>query len=172
MRNANVKLVMALIAVILAVGLTGLLAGNNTIIPNVTKNHSSPLTITATEGLIIPSADNAMPVEVPSDTAWLSIRADGSVYPPVPLVCEGDYTFTQADGGYNTLHVTRSSIRMISADCSTQDCVHQGTASLEAMDFRPLGGQIICLPYKLVVELIPDGQLDSIIILEDSLNAP
>ena len=172
MRNANVKLVIALIAVILVVGLIGLLAGNSNIIPNVTKNHSPSLTITATEGLIIPSADSSTPVEAPSGTAWLSIRADGFTYAPVPLTASGEYTFTHSDGSYNTLHVTRNSIRMISADCSTQDCVHQGTASLDALDFRPLGGQIICLPHKLVVELIPDGRLDSIIILEDTLNEP
>lgn len=172
MRNANVKLVIFLIVVIVAVALVGLLAGNTNIIPNVTKGNPPALTITATEGLIIPSAEQSISAEVPANTAWLSVRSDGSVYPPVPLVCEGDYTFTQPDGGYNTLHVTQSSIRMISADCSTQDCVHQGTASLDAMDFRPLGGQIICLPHKLVVELIPDGQLDSIIILEDTPDEP
>ncbi|MBQ8148896.1 MAG: NusG domain II-containing protein [Clostridia bacterium] len=172
MRNANVKLILILIAFILAVCLAGLLLGNKNIIPNVTNGKKPSLVITATEGLILPSPETAPAYEVPANTPWLSIRADGFTYAPVPLIATGDYTFTRPDGGYNTLHVTRNSIRMISADCSTQDCVHQGTASLDAMDFRPLGGQIICLPHKLVVELIPDGRLDSIIILEDSLNAP
>ena len=44
----------------------------------------------------------------------------------------------------------------------------QGKATLDTIEFRPLGGQIICLPHKLIVELLPDGQLDSVIILEEA----
>ena len=165
MRNANVKLIVILFGLILLVAAVGLLTGGKTLLPDSGKG---PLTITATEGLIIPNGDKAMPVEVPADTAWLSIRADGFTYAPVPLVAMGEYTFTHPDGSYNILHVTPSTIHMDSADCSTQDCVSQGTASLDILDFRPLGGQIICLPHKLIVELLPGGQQNNIIVLEDS----
>ncbi len=171
MRNANVKLILILLAVILAVGVVGSLIGNGNIVPYVTKDQP-PLTITATEGLILPATGTSPAYEVSSDTQWLSIRADGFTYAPVPLVATGDYTFTHPDGSYNILHVTPGSIRMDSADCSTQDCVSQGAATVGNYEFRPLGGQIICLPHKLIVELIPAGQLDSVIILEGSLDAP
>lgn len=172
MRNANVKLILILIAFILAVCLAGLLLGNKYTIPNVTNGNKPSLVITATEGLILPAPETAPTYEVPANTPWLSIRADGFTYAPVPLIATGDYTFTHSDGSWNVLHVTPTGIRMDSADCSTQDCVHQGTATIDNYEFRPLGGQIICLPHKLIVELIPEGQLSSVIILEDSLNAP
>lgn len=165
MRNANLKLFAVLIGLILLVAVAGLLAGGNL---QPADNGEGPLTITASDGLIIPNSDMAMPAEVPSNTAWLSIRADGFTYAPVPLTASGEYTFTHSDGSYNTLHVTPHSIRMDSADCSTQDCVSQGTVDLDTLEFRPLGGQIICLPHKLIVELIPSGQLNNTIILEDA----
>lgn len=166
MRNANVKLLMALIVFIAAVAIAGLFWGKPALRPD---EGVGTLTITATHGLIVPGGAQALPMEVPSDTAWLSIRADGFTYAPVPLVATGEYTFTHPDGSYNTLHVTPTSIHMDSADCSTQDCVNQGEASLDVLEFRPLGGQIICLPHKLVVELIPAGQLGNTIILEDAM---
>lgn len=165
MRNANLKLLLALVVLIVLVAAAGLIFGDTVLRPD---QGEGALTITTTEGLIIPYGDNAMPVEVPADTSWLSIRADGFTYAPVPLTATGDYTFTHPDGSYNTLHVTPSSIRMTTADCSTQDCVNQGEASLDVLEFRPLGGQIICLPHKLIVELIPAGQLGNTIILEDA----
>ena len=164
MRNANLKLFIALTALVLLVAAAGLLFGSPTLYPD---SGAGPLTITATEGLMIPHGSQSMPVEVPADTAWLSIRADGFTYTPVPLTASGEYTFTQPDGSYNTLSVSPSSIRMVSADCSTQDCITQGEASLNVLDFRPLSGQIICLPHKLIVELIPAGQQGNTIILED-----
>jgi len=164
MRNANLKLLLALFFLIVLVAVAGLLFGGQLLRPDAGQG---PLTITATEGLILPTSEATTAYEIPSDTPWLSIRADGFTYAPVPLIATGDYTFTHPDGSYNILHVTPSGIHMDSADCSTQDCVNQGTATLDNYEFRPLGGQIICLPHKLIVELIPDGQLNSVIVLED-----
>lgn len=165
MQKANIKLLAALAGLIVLVAAAGLLFGGGLQLPD---SGRGPITITATEGLIIPGEGAGTAYGLPADTAWLSVRADGFTYAPVPLVCEGDYTFTQPDGGYNTLHVTKSSIRMHSADCVTQDCVTQGTASLENLDFRALGGQIICLPHKLIVELLPPGGQSSVIVLEEA----
>lgn len=165
MRNANLKLLLALFCLIVLVAVAGLLFGGQMLRPD---DGQGPLTITATEGLILPTLEATAAYEIPSDAAWLSIRADGFTYAPVPLIATGDYTFTHPDGSYNLLHVTPSSIQMHSADCSTQDCISQGKATLDILEFRPLGGQIICLPHKLIVELIPDGQLNSVIVLEEA----
>lgn len=161
MKNANTKLIAALAAVTLLVAAAGLLLGGGLKPPSSGKG---PLTITATEGLILPGTESPA-YELPGDTAWLSVQAEGFTYAPVPLVTEGDYTFTRPDGGRNTLHVTRSSMRMHSADCSTQDCVTQGAVTLESLEWRPLGGQIICLPHQLIVELLPADGRDSVITL-------
>ena len=164
MRNANMKLLLALILLVVVVAAAGLILSKPTLRPD---DGAGPLTITATEGLAIPADSQAMPAEAPGNTSWLSIRANGFTYAPVPLTATGDYTFTHPDGSYNILPVTPHSMYMDSADCSTQDCISQGSVSLDTLEFRPLGGQIICLPHKLVVELIPDGQLGNTIVLED-----
>ena len=164
MRNANLKLLLLLMVLITVVAAIGLLFGTPALRPD---DGTGPLTITATEGLLIPQGSQSMPVDVPSSTNWLVIRADGFTYAPVPLTTSGEYTFTQPDGGYNILHVTPASIHMDSADCTTQDCVNQGKVTDDTLEFRPLGGQIICLPHKLIVELVPHGQLNNSIVLED-----
>lgn len=164
MRKANIRLLIAMAVLVAVVAAAGLLFGGGLQTPGRGKG---PIAITGTQGLIIPDPENADAYNVPDGANWLSVSCDGFTYPPVPLTGTGDYTFTQPDGGYNLLHVTPDSIRMSKADCSTQDCIHQGAATVASMDFRPLGGQIICLPHKLIVQLVPDGQLDSIILPED-----
>ncbi len=165
MRNANLKLLLILGILVVLVAAAGILFSDPFTRPD---SGPTPITITATEGLIIPDPQNPQVWNVPSDTYFLLINADGFNYPSVPLLTTGEYTFTQPDGSYNILHVTPTSIHMKSSDCSTQDCINQGTVSKDAMLFRPLGGQIICLPHKLIVELKPDEQTNHIIILEET----
>lgn len=154
MKNANAKLLIALAVLIVLVAAAGLIFGKN---PMEISKGKGPLTITATEGLIIPDPQNAPAYSMNSDTSFLVIRADGFTYPGVPLRTTGDYTLTQPDGSYNILHVTKNSIRMSSADCSNQDCVSQGAVSRGNIELRPMGSLIVCLPHKLIIELMVPG---------------
>ena len=154
MKNANAKLLIALAVLIVLVAAAGLIFGRN---PMEISTGKGPLTITATEGLIIPDPQNAPADDMPADTPFLVIRADGFTYPGVPLTATGDYTLTQPDGSYNILHVTQDSIRMSSADCSNQDCVSQGAVTCGNVELRPMGSLIVCLPHKLTVELMVPG---------------
>lgn len=154
MKKANTKLLLLLAGLIVLVAAAGLIFGRN---PMETSKGKGPLTITATEGLVIPDPQNAPAYGMNSDVPLLVIRADGFTYPGVPLITDGDYTLTQPDGSYNILHVTPNSIRVSSADCSNQDCVTQGAVTCSNAELRPMGSLIVCLPHKLTVELMVPG---------------
>ncbi|MDO4854465.1 MAG: NusG domain II-containing protein [Coriobacteriia bacterium] len=66
-------------------------------------------------------------------------------------------TFTTSYGT-NTVVVKNGEVRVESADCDNQDCVHQGTISTADK-------QIICLPHKLWIEIVSDegksGSMDT-----------
>ena len=53
--------------------------------------------------------------------------------------------------GANTVVVKDGSVFVSEADCDNQDCVHQGKIDAP-------GRQIICLPHKLWIEVVADGQ--------------
>lgn len=154
MKSANAKLLLLLAVLVVLVAAAGLIFGTN---PMKISQGKGPLTITATEGLIIPDPQNPHAYTMNSGVPFLVIRADGFTYPGVPLKTTGDYTLTQPDGSYNILHVTEDSIRMSSADCSNQDCVSQGAVTCGNVELRPMGSLIVCLPHKLIIELMVPG---------------
>lgn len=75
--------------------------------------------------------------------------ADGKTY-DMPLSEDGQVTVATAEGK-NTIVVEGGKVRVESADCPNQDCVHQGEIS-------QAGQQIVCLPHKLVVSIESDGE--------------
>lgn len=56
----------------------------------------------------------------------------------------------QSDLGTNVVAVEGGRVFMAEADCDGQDCLHQ--AALDSP-----GGQIICLPHRLWIEMVGDG---------------
>lgn len=94
------------------------------------------------------------PIVAASQTkAYLLVTVGGVVYRPLPLTEEGEYTLTQENGAQNVIHVTADSVNMQSSTCDNQDCVMQGTVSLENMEDRLLGNMIVCLPNQVTLEL-------------------
>ena len=64
---------------------------------------------------------------------------------------DAPYTLTfEDDSGTNTVQVERGRIRVWSADCPDQICVHQGYIS---DDLIP----IICLPHRFMIEIVGSG---------------
>lgn len=53
--------------------------------------------------------------------------------------------------GTNVVIVENGAVYVREADCENQDCVHQGKVSAP-------GKQIICLPHKLWIEVVSDGE--------------
>lgn len=103
-----------------------------------------------------PSASEAPSAAVPAGPAkaYLVVTVNNMMYEPIPLTGEGSYTLTQKDiDAVNVIHVTQDSVFMESSTCEGQDCVKQGTVSLENREHRVLGNMIICLPNRVSLEL-------------------
>ena len=84
--------------------------------------------------------------------AYLVVTAGGAVYEPIPLYQAGRYTLRRGDC-VNVIEVTEDSIRMAESTCENQDCVEQGTVTLENKYSRVLQNMIICLPNDVALEL-------------------
>lgn len=92
--------------------------------------------------------------------AWLVVTVGGTIYQPLALDAEGEFTLTQKDSGAeNIIHVTPDSVRMKSSTCDNQDCVEQGVVSLENKDERVLQNMIICLPNQVSLQLYTTEEL-------------
>lgn len=76
---------------------------------------------------------------------------DGNVT-EIPLDQDGETTVTSSMGT-NVFDVENGSIHVESATCANKDCIRQGAIS------QP-GQQIICLPNKLWVEIVHEGDAD------------
>ncbi len=57
----------------------------------------------------------------------------------------------ETENGHNILKIEDGKADIISADCYSNDCVHQGTISQN-------GEMIVCLPHKLVVTITSDTE--------------
>ena len=80
------------------------------------------------------------------------ITVDGEVYGIYDLAEEQEIAIEQEDG-INRLMIENGSIHMVEADCPDQYCIRQGTINKERQT-------IVCLPHKVVVEIISDGEQD------------
>lgn len=97
--------------------------------------------------------------DVPEDTAaYLVITVNGETYAPIRLDGPGKYTITRGDK-VNVVEVTESSICMHSSSCDNQDCVLQGTVTLENRADRVLQNMILCLPNEVVLELMTEEEV-------------
>jgi len=116
--------------------------------PSVADSPSSDqLPTAAPSAEAVPAASSA-PVQ-----AYLVVTVGGMLYEPLPLAGEGSFTISQDENTSNTIRVTPDSIWMEHSSCDNQDCVDQGTVSLENMGTRVLSNMIICLPNEVVLEL-------------------
>lgn len=96
--------------------------------------------------------------DVPEESAaYLVITVAGETYEPIRLDGAGKYTITRGDK-VNVVEVTEDSICMHSSTCDNQDCVLQGTVTLENRADRVLQNMILCLPNEVVLELLTETE--------------
>ena len=122
-----------------------------TAVPEATEAPAAEATAVP-EATAAPETDEAA-AETPAVEAYLVISVQGAIYEPLPLGGEGVFTIKQDEKTSNTVHVTPTSVWMEHSSCDNQDCVDQGTVSLENIDSRVLYNMIICLPNQVVLEL-------------------
>lgn len=84
-----------------------------------------------------------------SSSLTAQVSVDGEVIASFPLTEDTEYTYTFSDGDYNSFRVEDDQICIYEASCPDQLCVKQGWIS-------QAGETIVCLPHKLVVEIIAD----------------
>lgn len=92
----------------------------------------------------------------PSATAktYLRITVPGQTYDLVTLDQTRDITVTQDDGSVNVVEIFPGGFRMKESNCRNQDCIKQGDVTADNADSRALGNEIICLPHRLILELV------------------
>jgi len=132
---------------------------------NRTISENAPSVLTTEEPAAEPQMAGtpaAEPTELPPAEAYLVVSVRGNLYEPMPLAGEGSFTIKQDENTTNTVHVTPNSIWMEHSTCDNQDCVDQGTVSLENMGSRVLSNMIICLPNEVVLELHTAETLESV----------
>ena len=112
----------------------------------------------------------AEPGQVPAATeesagnpakAYLIVTVAGAVYEPIPLQEPGRYTITRGDH-VNVIEVTEDSVRMAESSCDNQDCIYQGTVTLENKKERVLQNMILCLPNEVILELYTYEELQQV----------
>jgi hypothetical protein len=89
-------------------------------------------------------------------SAALLITVDGIPYDTLPLSDEKELTITTEDG-FNKVVVMGGEAWVSDADCPDKVCVYHSRISKS-------GEQIVCLPHKVVLEIIrgEEGDIDSI----------
>lgn len=93
--------------------------------------------------------------QLPVADSYLRIKQDKAYYHLVPLLAAQDLTITQEGGKVNVIHIDKDLAYMKSANCPNQDCIHQGTISLDNYQRLFIHQTVVCLPHKLSLELIP-----------------
>ena len=92
-------------------------------------------------------------------TAYLRISVPGQTYQLVPLTETRDIVIEQDDGSRNVVEIFPGGFRMKESNCNNQDCILQGDVTTENVGNRALTNEVICLPHRVVLELVTaDGQ--------------
>lgn len=76
------------------------------------------------------------------------VTVDGEEYGRYPLDTDADFT-VETPWGYNRIVIHDGQADVHEADCPNQICVNTAPA-------REIGDMIVCLPHKLVVEIVAE----------------
>lgn len=144
MKNANVRVLVIVLALAAAVfAAAGLLGRVQPAAPE-TAGESAGVSITPQA----PAADE-------STQAYIRVQVGGETWPLIPLTEGGEYTVTQTDkGAVNTIRTTATGAVMHFSTCDNQNCVQQREVTLANRDTRVMGSLIVCLPNEVIVELV------------------
>ena len=86
--------------------------------------------------------------------AQVQILSEGSVLYTLDLREDQEVTVT-TDRGSNTVTIRNGAVAVTAADCPDHYCMHRG--------FCSGGGDIICLPNRLVIRFLGEQKIDGIL---------
>ena len=87
----------------------------------------------------------------------------------LPLPVEGEYERTirqqMPDGSeaVNKIQLTPEGFRVTEANCENHDCIDEGEVTLANREERILGGMVICLPHRLMLELLTREEAEQLL---------
>lgn len=87
----------------------------------------------------------------------LRVTVEGRETELVALDTSRELVIEQENGARNVVELFPGGFRMREASCRNRDCVHQGEVTTENMESRPLYNQVVCLPNRVVLEMVVDG---------------
>ena len=82
--------------------------------------------------------------------AFVEVRVDGKTAASYPLDKDAEYDISGASGGVNHLVIRNGEAWVESASCPDGLCVNMG-------HIRYIGSSVICLPNKVVIEIVGDS---------------
>ncbi len=129
MHNPNVKILLVLLALVVAVAGAGLFI----------SRQNAPADGGETTGEI---------------KAFLRIQVGDQVWDPIAIGEGGEYVIEQPDGKQNVVRTSATGAVMHFSTCDNQSCVEQGEVTLENRDSRVLSNMIICLPNEVILEVL------------------
>lgn len=88
-----------------------------------------------------------------SEEAQVWFTLEGRLLLTLPFAEAHEVSVLQEDGSENTVRMTGAAVYMEKVNCPHEDCVQMGEVTLENLEYRPLGGFLVCLPHKLTVEV-------------------
>ena len=119
----------------------------------------------------VPAEATAMPTEAPQSANMMGpmpvpqteevkghviITVGGRQYgDPIPMDRDKIITIRQENGEINKIRITPDSVDMEYSTCENQDCIGEGTITLDNYNERILGTWIICLPNQVTIEMVP-----------------
>ncbi|TLS48571.1 NusG domain II-containing protein [Paenibacillus antri] len=83
--------------------------------------------------------------------AYAVVTVDGKPFRTIELTESAERYEIQTEFGYNLLEVKDGGIRMLEADCPDDICIEIG-------EVRKLGETIVCLPNRVMVEIVGDAE--------------
>ena len=128
-----------------------------------TAEASAPIEVTAeptAEATEAPQSANMMgPMPVPQTEevkGHVIITVGGRQYgDPIPMDRDKIITIRQENVEINKIRITPDSVDMEYSTCENQDCIGEGTITLDNYNERILGTWIICLPNQVTIEMVP-----------------
>lgn len=128
-----------------------------------TPEASAPIEVTVeptAEATKAPESANMMgPMPVPQTEevkGHVIITVGGRQYgDPIPMDRDKIITIRQENGEINKIRITPDSVDMEYSTCENQDCIGEGTITLDNYNDRILGTWIICLPNQVTIEMVP-----------------
>ena len=91
-------------------------------------------------------------------TGEVRVYLDGALYATGTLGKNETIVVHGADDAENIVEITEDGVHMQYSSCHNQQCIEQGTVTMDNYKSRALGTRIICLPNRVVVELVLDNE--------------